>query len=357
LMANRITHVTLDLTSACNLNCVYCYVSKPGYQSSHIDPVVLDRFLEESSQLGVDSVTLAGDGEVTVYAGWESVADRLTRIGIRYSLLTNLSLSYTPQQIETLARAANLTFSFDTYDPDLHKRIRRNSSLERILDNVARIQEAGVRAGCMPYLTQNCVVSDRNVPNLPELVRQSAQRGIHRVAFLYLINYGMDLGPSVLKVLSLESLTLREKTTALASLKLATEIARDVHIDYFVSDILLNMLNSGGALPDWKVSEVDLPPKLPGPVTRLCVQPWKGLFLRRDGALGPCCLLPDYAGNIRGSAISVLVNGTRMQDMRHALLNGDLDASPIPEVARTCATCPIYPLGPIEELHRLVSGI
>jgi MoaA/NifB/PqqE/SkfB family radical SAM enzyme len=366
----------IDVTSFCNLRCVYCYQSKPDYQGEHADDAVIAKLPEELDAIGIENVTLAGEGEVTVYKEWPTLAAALGERNIRYALLTNLSYAYSDEQIGHLARASELTVSFDTYDSDLHAEIRRRSSLSQILTNIRKIRECAASLGRQPRITQNCVVSDRNIGCLERIVRNARQHGIDRIAFLYLIMNLVD--SATLPMTSLENLASSDRRDALRRVREAVELANTSGVEIVLSDYLRTMLDEEQAaaervradaaaeqarteaVAEQAPSAVNSPASDEGspPVqTRLCVHPWNGLFVTHKGKVGPCCLLPDAAGDLTKESLSSIVAGPKFEAMRAALLAGDLEKSTVPEVARACARCNIYPHGTTSELRKLAEEL
>jgi MoaA/NifB/PqqE/SkfB family radical SAM enzyme len=331
---------TIDLTSFCNLRCVYCYQSRPDYHGqTHIDLALLTRVISELKEAGVKFVRLAGEGEVTVYKGWDRVARQLHEADFWYAFMTNLSLPYTPDQILTLARARELTVSLDTLDPELLARVRRGSELSRILDNLSRIAAAAAQHGLTTEITQNCVVYFENVHELPDIVRQAPRYGFKRVALL-----GMNtaLG-SCDGITSIHSLSEEQRREAMRHVHEAVAVGHANGIAVQANEII-HSIPEGTA------------PPAPPPVgsTRLCTEPWQSFFIRQNGKAGPCCILQEVGGDLNEQSVTSIIRGPKLRAMRAALLAGDLEHSTVPEVASTCARCSNYPKGTPEQLRTLL---
>lgn len=362
------SHAFIDLTSFCNLRCTYCYQADPAYGArSEIDPEIADKLVDELASVGVGSVTLAGDGEVTTYKGWEAMAERLAEAGIPFQLLSNLSYNYKQRQIEAISRAAHLTVSFDTYDLALHADIRRRSDLSIILRNLVRITEFAASEGRRVAITQNVVVSDRTVSGLPRVVEEAALRGVTRVALLNIIKLGQ--WPGAADQVSVTDLAADARRVAIEALKATTSRAESLCLPIHMSDHFTAMMleNDGGSPPTLQTSACDtsttlseaelitVSAKAADRLTRLCMLPWRGLFIKRDGQAGPCCYLSTISGSMRDQPLADLVEAPSVRELRSTLLKGCAADSILDGAASMCAKCPIYPIGTTRELERLLS--
>lgn len=171
LLRPRLERVFLELTSRCNVRCIYCPVSLPGY---HGEDLELD-VTELAAVLRVyqpSEVQLSGHGETTMLPNWVFAARTLLEAGLPLSLTTNLAKRFAPDELEVLARLAVLRVSVDTCDAELLARLRRGVRLERIEETLAALRELGrARNFEPPYLQISCTFSDVVVEGLPELVR------------------------------------------------------------------------------------------------------------------------------------------------------------------------------------------
>ena len=98
----------------------------------------------------------------------------------------------------------------------------------------------------------------------------------------------------------------------------------------------------------------EAPPESPslalsnGPVmTRDCLDPWNGAFIRSNGDVNPCCYRREVWGNIHSSAVDDIFNGPIAQGLRQELIDGKLTAM--------CAVCPTRPTATVPALKARVS--
>jgi hypothetical protein len=87
------------------------------------------------------------------------------------------------------------------------------------------------------------------------------------------------------------------------------------------------------------------------PMTRNCVSPWAGAEVHVNGSVGPCCILPDYGGNLRSNSLLEIIDGARFRDLRRALLQGNLAESHIPAVRNSCSRCQLFGEVPVAALR------
>jgi MoaA/NifB/PqqE/SkfB family radical SAM enzyme len=396
-------HAVVDLTSHCNLRCVYCHLSSPGYEGQHIPDHLVDKLIEELIGAKFRSVRFGITGEVTVFKGWDQIAKRFVAAGMDYQFLTNLSRKFSTEQIDLLSRASALTISFDTYDPDLHGEIRRRSSLNQMLTNLAAVVMCAKERGGKPYITQNCVVSAHNASSLPDVVARAPENGIDRIGLIYMIK-GFPLDDGGLDPIPIDLLNESDQLAAMSHLDAAVKISGRNGVELLMSTILQRQLDRfhrvtgtvhaigtvqvpmGPAEPplytlpttpaaptdqDYALQGVNDPgarrvtraPELverqsqrsdPQHMTRNCVSPWAGAEVQVNGDVGPCCVLAHYGGNLRSNSLLAIIDGTNFRNLRRALLQGNLAESHIPSVRNSCALCPLFGEVPISVLRERV---
>src|SRR5438270_12092547 len=84
-------HATVEVTSFCDLRCLYCYQSDLNFIRRKADQAVLEDIISQFCKLGVPEVTLTGAGEMTTHKGWDNLGAMLRAGGMSYTLTTNFS--------------------------------------------------------------------------------------------------------------------------------------------------------------------------------------------------------------------------------------------------------------------------
>lgn len=190
----RCSNVHLELTSQCNLACVYCAVSQPGYKAISLSPekttLVIDWLLRNE----VTNINLNGHGETTILPGWEDIVSPLVKSPSRCHLITNATKIYTDAEINTLCQLNSITISCDTFDPELHARLRRKSQLRNVLRTIAQIRDAAKkRKRNPPIIMLSCVLGAENSERLEELILAAQCMQIHSIQLCSLTEYPLPL--------------------------------------------------------------------------------------------------------------------------------------------------------------------
>ncbi|HTF89753.1 MAG TPA: radical SAM protein [Planctomycetota bacterium] len=179
----------LELTTRCNLKCLYCAVSQPGYIGRDLQ-VDMPATLEAIRELGVGEVQLSAHGEATLVPGWHDIARALEDAGLRVLLTTNLSKRFSPEELAAFARMQTIAVSIDTVNPELFARLRRPARFERLCENLAHLRaHIPARGAARPYLAVNCTVSEHVIDGLSDLVRWAAREEFDAVSLVNLVVY------------------------------------------------------------------------------------------------------------------------------------------------------------------------
>jgi molybdenum cofactor biosynthesis enzyme MoaA len=231
LLEPRCKFVILELTTRCNLRCLYCALSQPSFHGHDLE---IDRsgIIEEFVRMGVEDVQISGHGESTIVPGWTEVAGALERAGIRVNLTTNLSRRLSSEEIAVLAGMKCITVSCDTCDPALFARLRRPARLERVEENLALLERAFSRhESRRPYMAINCTLSAPAVPGLADLVRWAGTRGFDAISLVNLFEY-----PTVDPDFPVRHPANVDPRATIAKIREAREIGLDLGLDFHVMD-------------------------------------------------------------------------------------------------------------------------
>ncbi|MCC7012042.1 MAG: radical SAM protein [Planctomycetes bacterium] len=393
LLQPRMREVIVEATSRCNLRCLYCAVSQPGYVGRDLegDPQAILRGIVE---LGPREVQINGHGETTMLPGWVELARLLTESGVPVTLTSNLARPYESRELEALSRLMRLTVSCDSSDPALYARLRRGGRLEQLEANLDAIRNAArARGERGPRIAINCTFSHLVVAGLPELVRWAARKDLDAVALTNLVVY-----PGLPGKLVLRHPAQVDPLGTQRSVAEAQRIARELGLDFYTMGGLDEDLERAAAevragrarLVDASQRELvppspknarsapsvehanaaadaadevsataalapspdagpaspsgstePLAPDAPAPstpahsvpagMTRDCVDPWEYAFVHADGGVSLCCWAPAI-GNLRDASLAELVRGAQARAMRVELLSGTLGPA--------CGACP-----------------
>jgi MoaA/NifB/PqqE/SkfB family radical SAM enzyme len=331
------TWAMLEVTSRCNLRCVYCGKSSDTEENRRVFDLPEEHIRSAIKLLqdrGLRLLYMSGIGETTTRKGWDRICRDTLNTGILHTIITNLARPLSDGEAEVLARFASVQVSVDTADPGLFARIRRGAKLPNVLANMARIQDAARRIGVRgPELRFDMVVTDKTVHGMPETVRLGLANGVTDFYFAGL--YKIKDVPNAENVQHVKTLPPPELQTALESLELAIRLAKEAGCKVQVHDGLLESikttLTSSSRAPEkdnvaavegvrsW--DGLDLEPGW----TRDCLDPWEMVFLYAQGEVRPCCTYDKGVGNVNEKPLRKILNGSSVRAIRRNLLTGSLD--------------------------------
>lgn len=184
--------LVLELTNACNLNCVMC-----GRNAANFKPTVFDMDVFRSFEPIMDTieeVTLMGWGEPTIHPHFIEMLEIIDKHSARKYFCSNgMNLKKIKDAIFDY-HVDVFAVSLDGATDATNSRIRRGSKIEQItedLKDIVRIKkERGLK---YPWINFVFCAMQSNIRELPDLVRLAAEIGIEEVKVVYLTVFGEDL--------------------------------------------------------------------------------------------------------------------------------------------------------------------
>ena len=226
--------VMLELTTRCNLRCLYCALSQPEFHGRDLD-FDRDAMIAELARLGVRNVQISGHGEATIVPGWHVVARALQAADIRIQLTTNLTKKLSAEELDVFAKMQAITLSCDTVDPETFHRLRRPARLEQVRANLARLKaHLPPRGSGRPFMAVNCTYSDRVVDGLPELLAWARAEDFDAVSLVNLFEY-----PTVEADYPVRHPKNADPARAIRRIHEAAAIARELGLEFNVMDGLI----------------------------------------------------------------------------------------------------------------------
>ena len=177
--------LVLELTNACNLNCVMC-----GRNAAQFKPTFFQidwlRYLEPLLDT-VEEVTLMGWGEPTVHPEFVQMLELIHNHSARIYFCTNgmrlpqLQKAIFDNQVDVFA------VSVDGASAETNARVRRGSDLDVITGALREIKLTQRNMGLSyPYINFVFCAMKSNLNELPDLVRLAAEIGLDEVKVVYL---------------------------------------------------------------------------------------------------------------------------------------------------------------------------
>ncbi|MGZ7079434.1 MAG: radical SAM/SPASM domain-containing protein [Thermoanaerobaculia bacterium] len=354
LVSSRKTDtVFLELTSRCNLRCVYCAVSQPTYRGIDLALDGFDNFLEQMRDRGVRLITMNGHGESTIIKDWEVYSDRLADAGFRLHITTNMAKRLTPAEIAVLSRFERILVSLDTVDPKLVAELRRGANIETIFANIAAVQQFAAARRRSQQIGISCTVGDISATSILEMVEAFLARDITMFRFGDLAEYERLEGVTWMRHLS----TLSPERLSEVSVHFRRALARieeeggSFEIDAPLVSLLFRDQHSSVELAerdtrlgDKTVHYVDGD----ATQTRDCLDPWRIAFVQADASVRPCCFFEEKLGTLMTHSLEEVVEGEEFRKLRREMLSGDLRPN--------CRSCSARPLIDREAFQRKVEA-
>lgn len=255
--------LVLELTNACNLNCVMC-----GRNAAQFKPTIFKmkwlKYLEPLLDT-VEEVTLMGWGEPTIHPKFTQMLNLINRHAARIYFCTNgmrlkeLQGAIFDNHVDVFA------VSVDGASPDTNNRIRRGSDLNYIINSLRDIKRIQHTEGLdYPYVNFVFCAMKSNLHELPDLVRLAADIGLEEVKAVYFTAFDQEL--------SNESLW-GCKTEIAEVFQEASELGEDL-------GVTLKLPHLPGEDPAGDAMHKD------------CYVAWRDFFLGSDGQVRPCMSTP-----------------------------------------------------------------
>jgi sulfatase maturation enzyme AslB (radical SAM superfamily) len=191
LASGQLAEIRIDLNERCNLRCVYCAVSQPGYAGVEMTDAVFAKCEElVAAQKGPLRISLNGHGETTYHSRWVEYCERLLRYGHEIHITTNLAKAYSDRELRALAFLNVIQISLDSANERLMKNIRRRVSVRNVVRNIedvrAMAEELKLPA---PAITFSAGIYDPTVWELDAFVDFLAANQARGVTFWNLQEY------------------------------------------------------------------------------------------------------------------------------------------------------------------------
>lgn len=329
----------IELTSDCNLRCRYCALNLPGYVAHDMAPRHVDQVLEFVAREKIPVVSVNVHGETTLVKGWMEICRRLRDTGAQLNIISNFARYFSDEEIHALAGFAGIRISIDSIDRDLLREIRHSVDLRIVLHNLVRLRAAALRRyGKIPLLGINCVVSQRNVMGLSDLVAFAAANGFNDLTLhdLAEITALPEDRPH-----HISSLGEEERRAALQSLRDAWVLGQRLGLHMEVQPNLMALERNGGDFAalmsgteyfkEGSTTIVMVDPVGAGQ-TRHCLDPWQVAKVAEDGSVYACCIGRTRMGHLDDATLETLFQSEPFRRRRGELLSGQLDSE--------CRSCP-----------------
>lgn len=184
--------LVLELTNACNLNCIMC-----GRNSTQFKPTIFDfKWLNKFENIlnNVEEVALFGWGEPTVHPQFEQILEFLDRYPVRKYFCTNGMKLDVLKDVIFRHKVDIIAISVDGGTADTNNRIRSGSDLVKISKSLKDIVAERTKLKISkPYMNFVFCAMESNLDELTKVVELAADIGIEEVKVVYLTAFDEHL--------------------------------------------------------------------------------------------------------------------------------------------------------------------
>lgn len=155
-------HVDIELTSVCNLSCIFCHQQNRKYKLGAMSLDKVKDILQQCYELGVKSVKFNWRGESTLHKNFPEILEIAHNYGFFIYCNTNLYVTDKGKLLSSLAKWVDvLKVSIDTMQHHAYRNIRKGSDLSTVITNLmilARLRRK--------YKMPPVIVSRRTIPKM-----------------------------------------------------------------------------------------------------------------------------------------------------------------------------------------------
>lgn len=230
LCPGELSELRVDINEQCNLRCIYCAVSQPGYQGIPMSETTLQKILESlPKQVNKLQINLNGHGETTYHPSWVQFAQRIQELGAVTTILSNFAKPFDDEEVDVFARMRVIQISLDTLDENLLRDIRRKVSLGTILRNIHKIRIQAFKRGLNPLWSISCGIYDKNISGLEDIAVFAIREGFKSITFWNLVEYPI-ISEDVVMARPLSSLPKHELERAIMKISEVLALLKEHHV-------------------------------------------------------------------------------------------------------------------------------
>ncbi|MBL7198084.1 MAG: radical SAM protein [Candidatus Omnitrophica bacterium] len=278
--------ISLDITTICNLKCLYCWFHSPLAKPpspSHLPLSAIKKIIDEASSLGVKEIEITADGEPLLHPKIKSIIQYILHKKIGFSLTTNASIDLTKAGFIQYLLKANLleinlaaTNALD-YLSFQAPNLKKSFAFATVIKNMRALVKKRAN-NPFPIITINYVLFRKNYKNLYKIIKLAEVLGINYIDFI-----PIDTTKET-EALQLNKRDLMELAKIIRPL-----LEKRLRIKS-------NLANLYTAFTDYKNSIY---------YSRGCYIGWFNLFIDYKGNVGVCCEKEDFLfGNIYKKSLS-----------------------------------------------------
>lgn len=139
---NNIISAYIEITSACNEHCPYCYNKKLMHSGKNLSEEVLNNLFYELKNEGLHRVTLSG-GEPFLHKSIDKLMHSAKELEISLTIISNGTCFDDNHFSSVLKYQPNLQLSFDGYNDSTHDRTRGIGNFRKLTEGIKQSRAEG----------------------------------------------------------------------------------------------------------------------------------------------------------------------------------------------------------------------
>jgi MoaA/NifB/PqqE/SkfB family radical SAM enzyme len=260
LAPGQIRQIRIDLTTACNLRCVYCAVSQAGYVGQDMTEADLKSVVKLIRNVAkfnhLDPIDINGHGESTFARNWVDLFHKISAMGLASRITSNFAKEFSEEELDALACMSQIGISIDTSDRSLLRRVRRKVDVRQITMNMQLVRAAALKLNTPPPRFHFLAgLYDKSADTIVDFARFAVAMDVKVVQFWSLTPYARDQTDVALQdwVLPLENLDPAALRSKLLAIRRAIRILERAGVEVIAPGGFLDFLarrveNEGGVV-------------------------------------------------------------------------------------------------------------
>lgn len=310
----------IDLTNACNNNCIACWCRSPLLGSAGISPEVGGQTLDydlvaqtllDAAHMGTSDIYLAGGGEPFMHPRIMDIIKLIKELGFRCHVNTNFTLvdEERAAQLQDY-RVDNLIVSIWAASAETYVACHPNQSaatFERLLSTLDFLVRR--KQGGGPHVKLYNVIMNRNCHEVTAMARLAGDLGVDAVEYTV-----ADVIPGYTDELLLTGDQRREIVAMRAELAALQEAYGSATVLYY-DEFMRRLQEDGAARGDYDPQMLtDIP----------CLIGWNFSRLLADGNVNGCLKAHRIPiGNVHDESFGKIWHGNKQGEFRQKTLGGD----------------------------------
>jgi len=288
--------IFIDITTACNINCGFCWIhspllkKKPYRKHINLGFKTIKDTVDAAREWRSEEISLAGDGEPTIHPQIKEIIGYIKNKGLKLYLATNATFG--TALMPSIAKVDHLYVNLCSPDKDNYRKLQapNNGHLhDKLSENLKILCRLKKKYG-KPHINIAFIITKHNYVLIPKMLEYCSRLGVSEMTFRIVETTkdtrALALWPS-------DKIRLRNITSKFGKKKF---------------DFCHNLGDVGEALDDYASSSFNM--------TR-CFSGWFNLLVDFNKNIGICCHNENLiAGNLAKNSIRDIWGGRQAQRLR-----------------------------------------